>query len=136
MRTAITPVVHLELHTGDLRQARGFYSDLCGRRPERGDTGSRAHPTPAPGGGPRGGRGASAPSTITTNLPGAESTASNASTPATSTPAGTGATTGATTSTPAAGSTTGTTATTQGTRVPAVFTLKGGSVTPKTVSVP
>jgi predicted enzyme related to lactoylglutathione lyase len=33
------PVVHLELHTGDLRRARGFYAELCGWRPERIDTG-------------------------------------------------------------------------------------------------
>ena len=28
------PVVHLELHTGDLPQARGLYAELCGWRPE------------------------------------------------------------------------------------------------------
>src|SRR3954451_11008509 len=28
------PVVHLELHTGDLDRARAFYSELCGWRPE------------------------------------------------------------------------------------------------------
>jgi uncharacterized protein len=28
------PVVHLELHTGDLPPARAFYSELCGWRPE------------------------------------------------------------------------------------------------------
>jgi predicted enzyme related to lactoylglutathione lyase len=28
------PVVHLELHTGDLAQARALYADLCGWRPE------------------------------------------------------------------------------------------------------
>ena len=28
------PVVHLELHTGDLPQARDLYSELCGWRPE------------------------------------------------------------------------------------------------------
>jgi predicted enzyme related to lactoylglutathione lyase len=28
------PVVHLELHTGDLREARGLYAELCGWRPE------------------------------------------------------------------------------------------------------
>jgi uncharacterized protein len=28
------PVVHLELHTGDLAQARGLYAELCGWRPE------------------------------------------------------------------------------------------------------
>jgi predicted enzyme related to lactoylglutathione lyase len=29
------PVVHLELHTGDLRRARAFYAALCGWRTER-----------------------------------------------------------------------------------------------------
>ncbi|MDQ6749393.1 MAG: VOC family protein [Actinomycetota bacterium] len=29
------PVVHLELHTGDLERARAFYTALCGWRPER-----------------------------------------------------------------------------------------------------
>ena len=29
-----TPVVHLELHTGDQPRASGFYSELCGWRPE------------------------------------------------------------------------------------------------------
>ena len=28
------PVVHLELHTGDLPQARVLYAELCGWRPE------------------------------------------------------------------------------------------------------
>jgi uncharacterized protein len=28
------PVVHLELHTGDLARARAFYADLCGWRPQ------------------------------------------------------------------------------------------------------
>ena len=32
------PVVHLELHTGDLPQASAFYAQLCGWRPERIDT--------------------------------------------------------------------------------------------------
>lgn len=31
------PVVHLELHTGDLPAARDFYAELCGWRPERID---------------------------------------------------------------------------------------------------
>lgn len=31
------PVVHLELHTGDLQRARAFYSELCGWRAERID---------------------------------------------------------------------------------------------------
>jgi predicted enzyme related to lactoylglutathione lyase len=30
-----SPVVHLELHTGDLDRARAFYAGLCGWRPER-----------------------------------------------------------------------------------------------------
>ncbi len=29
------PVVHLELHTGDLARACAFYEDLCGWRPEQ-----------------------------------------------------------------------------------------------------
>jgi predicted enzyme related to lactoylglutathione lyase len=29
------PVVHLELHTGDLSRARDFYTELCDWRPER-----------------------------------------------------------------------------------------------------
>jgi predicted enzyme related to lactoylglutathione lyase len=29
------PVVHLELHTGDLERACAFYEELCGWRPER-----------------------------------------------------------------------------------------------------
>jgi predicted enzyme related to lactoylglutathione lyase len=31
------PLVHLELHTGDLPRARAFYSELFGWRPERID---------------------------------------------------------------------------------------------------
>jgi len=37
-RSALNPVVHLELHTGDLRGASALYSDLCGWHPERMDT--------------------------------------------------------------------------------------------------
>jgi predicted enzyme related to lactoylglutathione lyase len=33
------PLVHLELHTGNLARACAFYSDLCGWRPERIDAG-------------------------------------------------------------------------------------------------
>ena len=33
------PVVHLELHTGDLPRACSFYARLCGWRPERIDAG-------------------------------------------------------------------------------------------------
>ena len=29
------PLVHLELHTGDLARARAFYAEVCGWRPER-----------------------------------------------------------------------------------------------------
>src|SRR4051794_21841639 len=32
------PVVHLELHTGDVRGARGFYAGLCDWRSERVET--------------------------------------------------------------------------------------------------
>jgi predicted enzyme related to lactoylglutathione lyase len=32
------PVVHLELHTGDLEGARAYYAQLFGWRPERVDT--------------------------------------------------------------------------------------------------
>ena len=31
----VTPLVHLELHTGDLPGASDFYSRLCGWRPEQ-----------------------------------------------------------------------------------------------------
>jgi uncharacterized protein len=34
-----SPVIHLELHTGNLARAAGFYSGLFGWRPERVDTG-------------------------------------------------------------------------------------------------
>ena len=37
------PVVHLELHTGDLQRARAFYARLCGWRPERIDAGSGSY---------------------------------------------------------------------------------------------
>jgi predicted enzyme related to lactoylglutathione lyase len=33
-KTSRNPVVHLELHTGDLSQARALYAELCGWRPE------------------------------------------------------------------------------------------------------
>jgi predicted enzyme related to lactoylglutathione lyase len=38
MRPPSNPVVHLELHTGDLAQARALYSELCGWRPESLDS--------------------------------------------------------------------------------------------------
>ena len=34
------PVVHLELHTPDVAGARALYSELCGWRPERVETGA------------------------------------------------------------------------------------------------
>lgn len=36
-------VIHLELHTGDLRGAVSFYSELLGWRPERIDTGGASY---------------------------------------------------------------------------------------------
>jgi predicted enzyme related to lactoylglutathione lyase len=38
MPASSDPVVHLELHTGDLPRAHAFYSELCGWRSERVDT--------------------------------------------------------------------------------------------------
>jgi predicted enzyme related to lactoylglutathione lyase len=38
-RAATKPVVHLELHTGDLPRARDFYAELLGWRPERIEAG-------------------------------------------------------------------------------------------------
>jgi predicted enzyme related to lactoylglutathione lyase len=35
----VSPVVHLELHTGDRARACAFYAQLCGWRPERIDAG-------------------------------------------------------------------------------------------------
>jgi hypothetical protein len=37
------PVVHLELHTGDLRAARDLYAELCGWAPRRLQTGAGAY---------------------------------------------------------------------------------------------
>jgi predicted enzyme related to lactoylglutathione lyase len=34
-RSAPNPVVHVELHTGDLARARAFYAQLCGWRTEQ-----------------------------------------------------------------------------------------------------
>ncbi|MEK6328042.1 MAG: VOC family protein [Actinomycetota bacterium] len=39
MRASSKPVIHLELHTGDLPRACGFYARVCGWRPERIDAG-------------------------------------------------------------------------------------------------
>lgn len=43
------PVVHLELHTGNLPRACEFYSRLCGWRPERISSGARSYLTLAMG---------------------------------------------------------------------------------------
>ena len=37
------PVVHLELHTGDLAAARDFYAGLCGWRPEHVQAGNASY---------------------------------------------------------------------------------------------
>ena len=42
-RRATTPVVHLELHTGDLPAAVAFYAGVCGWRPQRIDAGSATY---------------------------------------------------------------------------------------------
>lgn len=49
------PVVHLELHTGDVQRARGFYADLCGWRSERVDAGCGSYLALDMGAGPGGG---------------------------------------------------------------------------------
>jgi predicted enzyme related to lactoylglutathione lyase len=38
MAATFTPVVHLELHTGDLQGAHALYAALCGWRPDQIDT--------------------------------------------------------------------------------------------------
>ncbi len=38
-----SPVVHLELHTGDPQGARDFYAQLCGWRPQRLAAGSSSY---------------------------------------------------------------------------------------------
>jgi predicted enzyme related to lactoylglutathione lyase len=49
------PVVHLELHTHDLRQASALYAKLCGWRPERIETASGCYLALELGGGFGGG---------------------------------------------------------------------------------
>jgi predicted enzyme related to lactoylglutathione lyase len=44
------PVVHLELHTGDLPEARALYAELCGWRAEQIDAGSGSYLALALGG--------------------------------------------------------------------------------------
>ncbi len=55
MSISANPVVHLELHTGDLQGAREYYSGLCGWRPERIDAGGRSYLALELGGGFGGG---------------------------------------------------------------------------------
>ena len=50
-RTRSYPLVHLELHTGDLPGACAFYSQLCGWRPERIDEECGSYVALEPGGG-------------------------------------------------------------------------------------
>jgi predicted enzyme related to lactoylglutathione lyase len=49
------PVVHLELHTGDLGRARALYGQLCGWRAERVESGSGCYIGLGLGGGIGGG---------------------------------------------------------------------------------
>ncbi len=42
-RSARSPVVHLELHTRDLAQARGLYAELCGWQGERIEAGRASY---------------------------------------------------------------------------------------------
>jgi predicted enzyme related to lactoylglutathione lyase len=53
--TPSTPVVHLELHTGDMLRACAFYSQVCGWRTERLDTGRGTYCVLELGGGLGGG---------------------------------------------------------------------------------
>jgi predicted enzyme related to lactoylglutathione lyase len=54
-QTHPNPVVHLELHTGDLSHASAFYAQLCGWRPQRIDTRSGSYHALGLGGGFGGG---------------------------------------------------------------------------------
>jgi len=49
------PVVHLELHTGDLPRALAFYARLFGWRPERVQAGAKSYLALGMGNGPGGG---------------------------------------------------------------------------------
>ena len=53
--SAKTPIVHLELHTGDLAGARAFYASLCGWRPEEIEAAGRSYQALETGGGVSGG---------------------------------------------------------------------------------
>jgi predicted enzyme related to lactoylglutathione lyase len=50
-----SPVVHLELHTGNLARACGFYSRVCGWHVEKFEWGHRSYQTLNWGGGLEGG---------------------------------------------------------------------------------
>jgi len=50
-----TPLVHLELHTGDLSSACDFYAQLCGWHPQQIDTGCGSYLALGLGGGIGGG---------------------------------------------------------------------------------
>ena len=43
MPAGLKPVVHLELHTGDLEAGRDFYLRLCGWRPEEVEAAGRSY---------------------------------------------------------------------------------------------
>jgi predicted enzyme related to lactoylglutathione lyase len=55
MRPPSNPVVHLELHTGDLAEAQALYGQLCGWRTERIDGGCGTYWAVELGGGMGGG---------------------------------------------------------------------------------
>ena len=55
MSERANPVVHLELHTGNLSGARDYYTGLCGWRPERIDAAGRSYQALELGGGFGGG---------------------------------------------------------------------------------
>jgi predicted enzyme related to lactoylglutathione lyase len=55
MPDPLKPVVHLELHTGDLQRAGAFYARLCGWRPERIQMGHGSYVALELGGGVGGG---------------------------------------------------------------------------------
>jgi predicted enzyme related to lactoylglutathione lyase len=55
MHTSPSPVVHLELHTGNLARAFAFYSGVCGWRIEQLEAGGRSYQALDLGGGLDGG---------------------------------------------------------------------------------
>ena len=55
MPATSNPVVHMELHTGDLQRASEFYARLCGWRPKRIDSGQACYLALELGGGVGGG---------------------------------------------------------------------------------